>query len=88
MPTHRHVSGDTFGSYYPNVHCGRYRAAGALGQPGVGVKLRVKVDNESSLAWLEEALAHAFTHGRSELWAYLQAVMDDVLFEMELEARL
>ena len=45
----------------------------------------VKVDNEAGLAWLEGALAYAFAHSRADLWAYLEAVMDEVLFEMELE---
>jgi hypothetical protein len=46
----------------------------------------VKVDNESGLTWLEEALAYAFVHNRPTLWAYLEVVMDEVLFEMELPA--
>jgi hypothetical protein len=50
--------------------------------------LTLSVDNEAGLAWLEDALAYAFSHSRPELRAYLEAVMDDVLFEMELEARL
>jgi hypothetical protein len=45
----------------------------------------VEVDNEAGLAWLESALAYAFAHSRADLWAYLEAVMDEVLFEMELE---
>ena len=53
-----------------------------------GLHLTLSVDNEAGLAWLEDALAYAFSHSRPELWAYLEAVMDDVLFEMELEARL
>ncbi len=48
--------------------------------------MRIKVDNEAGLAWLEDALAYAFTQRRPELWAYLEAVMDEVLFEMELSA--
>ena len=50
--------------------------------------LTLSVDNEAGLAWLDDALAYAVAHSRPELWAYLEAVMDDVLFEMELEARL
>jgi hypothetical protein len=45
------------------------------------------VDNEAGLAWLEDALAYAFAHSRPELWAYLEVVMEDVLFEIESEAR-
>lgn len=50
-----------------------------------GLRLTLGVDNEAGLAWLEDALAYA--HSRPELRAYLEAVIDDVLFEMELEAR-
>ena len=43
--------------------------------------------NESvSLAWLEHALEHAYTHGQMLALAYLEAVMEDVVFEMELAA--
>jgi hypothetical protein len=52
-----------------------------------GLHLTLSVDNESGLAWLEEALVYAFAHSRPQLWAYLEAVMDDFLFEIELEAR-
>jgi hypothetical protein len=45
------------------------------------------VDNEADLAWLEDALAYAIAHSRQGLWAHLEAVMDDVLFEIESEAR-
>ncbi len=48
--------------------------------------MTLNVDNEAGLAWLEDAFAYAFTQRRPELWAYLEAVMDDVLFEMELSA--
>jgi hypothetical protein len=50
--------------------------------------LTLSVDNEAALAWLEDALAYAFMQRRPELWAYLEAVIDEVLLEMELEARL
>lgn len=49
--------------------------------------MSVSVDSKARLAWLDEALAYAFAHSKPELWAYLEAVKDDVLFEMELEAR-
>jgi hypothetical protein len=35
---------------------------------------------------LEGALEHAFAQRRPELWSYLEAVMDEVLFEMEMAA--
>ncbi len=53
-----------------------------------GPRSSLSVDNEAGLAWLDDALAYAFAHSRPQLWAYLEAVMDDLLFEMELEARL
>jgi hypothetical protein len=40
------------------------------------------VDNEAVLTWLESALEHAFAQRRPELWAYLEAVLEEVLFEM------
>ena len=43
------------------------------------------MDNEAGLAWLEDALAYAIAHSRQGLWAYLEVVMDDVLFEIESE---
>ena len=49
--------------------------------------LMVSVDNEARLAWLVGALGYAFVQRKPELWAYLEAVMDEVLFEMELDAR-
>jgi hypothetical protein len=50
--------------------------------------LTVKLDNDAGPAWLEDALAYAFMQRRPEFWAYLEAVTDEVLLEMELEARL
>ena len=38
------------------------------------------------LSWLEGALEHAFAQRRLELWAYLEAVTYEMLFEMELAA--
>jgi hypothetical protein len=48
----------------------------------------VSVDNEARLAWLEGALDYAFVQRKPELWAYLEAVIDEVLFEMESSDRL
>jgi hypothetical protein len=47
--------------------------------------LMVSADNEVGLAWLESALEHAFARGEMVLVAYLEEVMDEVLFEMELD---
>ena len=41
-------------------------------------------DDSATLAWLEDALREAFELRRPELWAYLEAVLEEVLFEMEL----
>ena len=41
------------------------------------------VDNEACVGWLDGALRRAFEDGRPELRAYLEAVMDEVLFEMK-----
>jgi hypothetical protein len=43
-------------------------------------------DNEAVLSWLERTLEHAFAQRRPELWAYLEAVTYEVLFEMEIVA--
>jgi hypothetical protein len=45
--------------------------------------LAVSADNEARLVWLESALDYAFAQHKPDLWAYLEAVMDEVLFEME-----
>ena len=44
--------------------------------------------NESvvSLAWLEGALAHAYANGQMQALAYLEWVMEDAVFEMEMLA--
>jgi hypothetical protein len=44
--------------------------------------------NESvvSLEWLEDALEHAYAHGQTMTLAYLEWVMEDVVFVMELAA--
>ncbi len=41
------------------------------------------VDNEGCVAWLDGALEHAYMHGQMKLLAYLEAVMEEVLFEEE-----
>jgi hypothetical protein len=44
--------------------------------------------NESvTLAWLEEALEYAYAQGQMQTLAYLEAVMEDVVFMMEMAAR-
>lgn len=41
---------------------------------------------KATLAWLEAALEHAYSHGQHSALAYLEAVMEDVLFAEELAA--
>jgi hypothetical protein len=49
--------------------------------------LAASVGNEPvSLAWLEDALEHAYAHGQMKTLAYLEAVMEDVVFVMEMAA--
>jgi hypothetical protein len=49
--------------------------------------LEVSVGDESvSIAWLEDAIEHAYAHGQMETLAHLEAVMEDVVFVMEMAA--
>ena len=46
------------------------------------------VDTETvTLAWLVGALEHARARGQTKLVGYLEAIVDDVVFEMEAAAR-
>ena len=46
------------------------------------------VGNECvSLAWLEVALEHAYANGQMQALAYLEWVMEDAVFEMEMAER-
>ena len=50
--------------------------------------IAASVGNESvALAWLEAALEHAYAHGQMQTLAYLEALMEDVVFVMEMAAR-
>ena len=40
-----------------------------------------------SVAWLEEALEHAYAHGQMKTLAYLEAIIEDAVFVMEMAAR-
>jgi hypothetical protein len=40
-----------------------------------------------SVAWLEDALEHAYAHGQMKALAYLEAVMEDVVFVLEMAER-
>lgn len=49
----------------------------------------VNADNSAaSLAWLAGALAHAHMQGQQRLVGYLEAVLEDVVFETESDGRL
>jgi hypothetical protein len=50
------------------------------------VPLGVDADT-ATLAWLVSALEHARASGQTQLVGYLEAVGDDVVFEMEAAAR-
>ena len=41
----------------------------------------------ATVAWLEAALEHAYSHSQRFALAYLEAVMEDVVFEEEIVAR-
>ena len=43
-------------------------------------------DESVSLTWLEEALEHAYAHRQIKTLAYLEWVMEDVVFVMEMAA--
>jgi hypothetical protein len=51
------------------------------------VNLAASVGDESvSLTWLEEALEHAYAHGQMKTLAYLEAIIEDAVFMMEMAA--
>jgi len=39
-----------------------------------------------TLAWLENAMEYAYAHGQMKTLAYLEAVMEDVVFVVEIAA--
>jgi hypothetical protein len=45
------------------------------------------VDRVATLAWLMSGLDHARRRGQTQIVGYLEAVLDDVVFEMESAAR-
>jgi hypothetical protein len=44
-------------------------------------------DGSATLTWLGEALEYARTQGQTNVVGYLEAVLDDAVFEMESVAR-
>ncbi len=47
------------------------------------------VGNESvtSVEWLKDALEHAYANRQTKTLAYLEAVIEDMVFEMEMAER-
>ena len=45
-----------------------------------------RVDNEAALAWVEDAFEQALVQGRYDHLVYLEAVLDEVLFELDPHA--
>ena len=41
------------------------------------------VDNEAALAWLDDAFKQALTQSRYDHLAYLGAVLEELLFELD-----
>ncbi len=49
--------------------------------------LAASLGNESlSVAWLEDALEHAYARGQMKSLAYLESIMEDVVFVTEMAA--
>jgi len=44
-------------------------------------------DNEICLAWLEDALQQQRQEGRAKAGGYLEAVLEEVVFEMKMAPR-
>jgi hypothetical protein len=57
-------------------------------EEGCQLDLAFRAGNESvALAWVEEALEHAYAHGQVKTLAYVEAVMEDAVFVMEMAER-
>ena len=46
----------------------------------------LNADSKATLEWLESALRDAADQGRMTLVTYLEAVLEEILFDMEIEA--
>jgi hypothetical protein len=44
-------------------------------------------DEKATMAWLEDALGYASAHGEMKILAFLEALMEDVVFVMEMTDR-
>jgi hypothetical protein len=49
-----------------------------------GAVIKNGSQESTTLAWVESALEYTLTQGRWEFLAYLEAMMDEALFEIEL----
>jgi hypothetical protein len=47
----------------------------------------VSVDNEICIAWLERALKRLRSEGQEKVEGYLEAVLEEVLFETKVHTR-
>jgi hypothetical protein len=66
------------------------RLIGKVSSLGKGKRLEVMVsthDGTVDLAWLVDALKYTHGNGQTRVVDYLEAVLDDVVFEMESAAR-
>jgi hypothetical protein len=72
------------GNNVPDLQCERHYVAGGT----TTLDLVLGADTETAtLAWLVSTLEHSRTRGHSKLVVYLEAVMEDLLFEVEAAAR-
>jgi hypothetical protein len=61
---------------------------GAIREKGFELELSTSThEGTADLAWLAGALEHARSNGQPRVVGYLEAVLDDVVFEMESVAR-
>ena len=72
------------GNNIPDLQCERHRVAG--GSTTLGLVLGADTET-ATLAWLVSALEHSRTRGDTKLVDYLEAVVEDVVFEVEAAAR-
>jgi hypothetical protein len=55
---------------------------------GTVLEVPIGADTETAiLGWLAESLEYARSNGQTKVVGYLEAVLDDVVFEMESVAR-
>jgi len=47
----------------------------------------LSTDNEASLAWLTDALRRPRPEGRTKTVSYLEAVLEEVVFEAKMDPR-